>query len=77
MEWKVFSMEWKWNGRKLPHGKWKNLFLSIPYHALARRQRRNLLVFELFNNVKFYRKTGNSNQKVVCSRSIQARITDN
>ena len=32
MEWKIFSMEWKWNGRKLPVWNMDRLpFHSIPY----------------------------------------------
>ena len=30
----IFSMEWKWNGRKLPVEHGKIVFHSIPYHAL-------------------------------------------
>ena len=37
VEWKIFSMEWKWNGRKLPAGNMEKLS-SIPYHALATTQ---------------------------------------
>ena len=33
MEWNIFSMEWKWNGRKLPVWNMKKSS-SIPYHAL-------------------------------------------
>ena len=33
MEWKIFNMEWKWNGRKLPVWKMEKPS-SIPYHAL-------------------------------------------
>ena len=33
MEWKMFSMEWKWNGRKLPFWNMEKSS-SIPYHAL-------------------------------------------
>ena len=33
MEWKIFGMEWKWNGRKLL-GWNKEKSSSIPYHAL-------------------------------------------
>ena len=33
MEWKIFSVDWKWNGRKLPV--WSvEKSSSIPYHAL-------------------------------------------
>ena len=31
MEWKIVSMEWKWNGRKLPVWNMEKS-LSIPYH---------------------------------------------
>ena len=54
MEWKIFSMEWKWNGRKLPvpYGIWKN---RLPFHTIPCRQHKsnkiaykvNLLVFFL------------------------------
>ena len=37
VEWKIFSLEWKWNGRKLPAGNMEKLS-SIPYHALATTQ---------------------------------------
>ena len=33
MEWKIFGMEWKWNGRKLPVWNMEKSS-SIPYHAL-------------------------------------------
>ena len=34
MEWKIFGLEWKWNGRKLPV--WNiEKSSSIPYHALV------------------------------------------
>ena len=33
MEWKTFSMEWKWNGRKLPVWNMEKSS-SIPCHAL-------------------------------------------
>ena len=33
MKWKIFSMEWKWNGRKLPEWNMEKSS-SIPYHAL-------------------------------------------
>ena len=37
MEWKIFSEEWKWNGRKLPV--WNiEKSSSIPYHALSTTQ---------------------------------------
>ena len=40
MEWKIFSMEWKWNGRKLEV--WiMEKSSSIPYHALAAPTCRN------------------------------------
>ena len=32
-EWKIFGMEWKWNGRKLPVWNMEKSS-SIPYHAL-------------------------------------------
>ena len=33
MEWKIFSMEWKWNGRKLPV--WiTEKSTSIPFHTM-------------------------------------------
>ena len=36
MEWKIFGIEWKWNGRKLPVWNMEKLSShSIPYHALA------------------------------------------
>ena len=34
MEWKIFGMEWKWNGRKLLvwyNGIWKN---RLPFHYI-------------------------------------------
>ena len=34
MEWKIFSMEWKWNGRKLRVWNMEKSS-SIPYHALG------------------------------------------
>ena len=35
MEWKIFGMEWKWNGRKLPVWNMeKSSSIPIPYHAL-------------------------------------------
>ena len=34
MEWKIFSMEWNCNGRKLPVWNMEKVSL-IPYHALA------------------------------------------
>ena len=37
MEWKTFSMEWKWNGRKLPAWNVEKLS-SIPCHALSTAQ---------------------------------------
>ena len=33
MEWKIFSMEWKWNGRKLPVWNMKKSS-SIPFHTM-------------------------------------------
>ena len=35
MEWKIFGMEWKWNGRICQYGIWKNRlpFRSIPCPA--------------------------------------------
>ena len=33
MEWKIFSMQWKWNGRKFPVWNMEKSF-SIPYHTL-------------------------------------------
>ena len=33
MEWKIFSMEWKWNGRKLPEWNMEKSF-SIPFHTM-------------------------------------------
>ena len=35
MEWKIFGMDWKWNGRKLPVWNMEKSS-SIPYHALPR-----------------------------------------
>ena len=50
MEWNIFSIEWKWNARKLPV--WNiEKSSSIPYHALLRTQVKykvNLPVFCLF-----------------------------
>ena len=37
MEWKTFSMEWKWNERKLPLWNMEKSS-SIPYHALSTTQ---------------------------------------
>ena len=37
MEWKIFGIEWKWNGRKLPlcqYGIWKN---CLPFHIMPCR----------------------------------------
>ena len=43
MESNMFSMEWKWNGRKMPV--WNMLKLSsIPYHALAMATRNHIRV---------------------------------
>ena len=33
MEWKIFSMEWKWNGRKLPVWNMEKSS-SIPFHTM-------------------------------------------
>ena len=33
MEWKIFGMEWKWNGRKLPVWNMEKSF-SIPFHTM-------------------------------------------
>ena len=33
MEWKIFGMEWKWNGRKLPVWNMEKLSL-IPFHTM-------------------------------------------
>ena len=33
MEWKIFGMEWKWNGRKLPVWNMKKSS-SIPFHTM-------------------------------------------
>ena len=33
MEWKIFSMEWKWNGRKLSVWDMEKLS-SIPFHTM-------------------------------------------
>ena len=36
MERKIFSMEWKWNGRKISRVEYgKIVFHSTPYHALV------------------------------------------
>ena len=41
MDWKVFSMEWKWNGRKLPVWNMEKSS-SIPCHAqLVKMNRQN------------------------------------
>ena len=37
MEWKIFSMEWKWNGRKLPAWNMEKSS-SIPCHAPSTAQ---------------------------------------
>ena len=39
MEWKIFGMEWKWNGRKLPVWNMEKSS-SIPHHALRLRRHR-------------------------------------
>ena len=31
MEWKIFGMEWKWNGRKLPVWNMEN---RLPFHSI-------------------------------------------
>ena len=31
MEWKIFSMEWKWNGKQLPVRNVKN---RLPFHSM-------------------------------------------
>ena len=33
MEWKIFGMEWKWNGRKLPVWNMEKSS-SIPFHTM-------------------------------------------
>ena len=40
MEWKTFSMEWKWNGRKLPVWNMEKSF-SIPLRAMPCRQHKS------------------------------------
>ena len=49
MEWKIFSMEWKWNGRKLPVWNMEKSS-SIPYHALTTQHNplQNTLVHIVF-----------------------------
>ena len=43
MEWKIFSEEWKWNGRKLPV--WKN---RLPFHTIPCRQHKsNKIAYEV------------------------------
>ena len=37
MEWKIFGMEWKWNGRKLPVWNMEKLSF-IPFHTMPCRQ---------------------------------------
>ena len=34
MEWKIFGMEWKWNGRKLPVWNMEKSS-SIPFHTMS------------------------------------------
>ena len=36
MEWKIFGMEWKWNGRKLPVWNMEKSS-SIPFHTMPWR----------------------------------------
>ena len=39
MEWKIFSMEWKWNGKKIASMEYRKIvFHSIPYYALLATQ---------------------------------------
>ena len=40
MEWKIFSMEWKWNGRKLPEWNMEKSS-STPLHAMPCRQHKS------------------------------------
>ena len=42
MKWKIFGMEWKWNGRKLPVWNMEKSS-SIPYHIL--------LFVEIFHHI--------------------------
>ena len=46
MEWKIFGMEWKWNGRKLPYGIWKN---RLPFHSIPCPASRHNLTFGLLH----------------------------
>ena len=45
MEWKIFGMEWKWNGRKLPVWNMEKLS-SIPFHTV--------LWFAVWQKVQLY-----------------------
>ena len=43
MEWKIFGMEWKWNGENCQYGIWKNRppFHFIPCPGEGKPQNRN------------------------------------
>ena len=46
MEWKIFSMEWKWNGRKLPVWNMEKSS-SIPFQTMPR-----IYVCEMYGLIK-------------------------
>ena len=47
MERKIFSVEWKWNGGKLPVWTMKKSF-SIPFHAMpCRQQKSNKIAYKI------------------------------
>ena len=41
MEWKIFGMEWRWNGRKLPDWNMEKLS-SIPFRTMPCLHRRRI-----------------------------------
>ena len=53
MEWKIFSMEWKWNGRKFPVWNMEKSS-SIPFHTMPR-----IYVCEMYGLIKKSRNLAN------------------
>ena len=51
MEWKIFSMEWKWNGRKFPEWNMEKSS-SIPYHALQFNIHEAHFLLKIFEVIK-------------------------
>ena len=54
MEWKIFSMEWKWNGRKLPVCNMEKSF-SIPFHALPKTKQPAALYSRRFEPPSYHK----------------------